>query len=295
MDVEKPAYPPLPQLQGDLMLEVFTHKSLRAVEQAQASGSGFPCDNERYVVLGEKVFETAVLHHLVAQKVKMTREEIEKEMRSLCSEEQYEKWVESYGLRQKLRYNPSARAEVQSPAGGRELLHAYAGAVYTQLNGAVAVDIWVHQLISRPGDTLPHNLQLVEHQNYNQYQFPPHIPSPTTYIHTLPNAPGMNPNNNPQAPIIGQSPLLSGANAKTSTMNYAARLNELGSKRRWTVDWPFMRTGLDHAPIWRVQCVVNGKSYSTGSGTTKQLAKDEAARLSFPALGLFLPGEQTQL
>lgn len=47
-------FPPLPPIKGELILNVFTHKSLR-----QPNGND---DNERYAVLGEKAFEAAVAY-----------------------------------------------------------------------------------------------------------------------------------------------------------------------------------------------------------------------------------------
>lgn len=48
-------YPPAPELHGELLLDVFTHRSLRQ----EGGGSK---DNERYAVLGEVVLEACITH-----------------------------------------------------------------------------------------------------------------------------------------------------------------------------------------------------------------------------------------
>ena len=51
----EPRYPPAPELHGELLLDVFTHPSLRL----EAGGSQ---DNERYTVLGQAVLDASMTH-----------------------------------------------------------------------------------------------------------------------------------------------------------------------------------------------------------------------------------------
>jgi dsRNA-specific ribonuclease len=65
----EPRYPPPIDLHGELLLDVFTHRSLR-----QDGGSG---DNERYAVLGEKVFEASVTNSIFSSYPHLVGKDIE--------------------------------------------------------------------------------------------------------------------------------------------------------------------------------------------------------------------------
>lgn len=62
-------FPPLPMLQGEMLLEVYTHKSLGKLAGLK--------DNERYVVLGTKAFELAVTQCVFRQFPHYSSKEIE--------------------------------------------------------------------------------------------------------------------------------------------------------------------------------------------------------------------------
>ncbi len=65
------------------------------------------------------------------------------------------------------------------------------------------------------------------------------------------------------------------------------RLKELCEAKKWTLDYPELaQTGPDHAPVFTVGCVVNGKRVATGSGTRKAAAKFEAASAALKKMGL---------
>ena len=68
--------PAAPKLRGDIILEVFTHKSLRFPGAPINEDSEFG-DNERLAVLGEKVLELAVTFALFNKRPILKAEEIE--------------------------------------------------------------------------------------------------------------------------------------------------------------------------------------------------------------------------
>ena len=68
--------PAAPKLRGDIILEVFTHKSLRFPGAPINEDSEFG-DNERLSVLGEKVLELAVTFALFNKRPMLKAEEIE--------------------------------------------------------------------------------------------------------------------------------------------------------------------------------------------------------------------------
>ena len=79
--MESPAPPPaplpsLPKLIGEIILEVFTHRSLRFPGAPINEDSEYG-DNERLAILGEKVLETAVTDTLFRKKPLLKGSDIE--------------------------------------------------------------------------------------------------------------------------------------------------------------------------------------------------------------------------
>lgn len=68
--------PPIPKLQGEIILEVFTHRSLRFHGAPLDQDSEYG-DNERLAVLGEKVLEAAVTDALFRQRPMLKGTDIE--------------------------------------------------------------------------------------------------------------------------------------------------------------------------------------------------------------------------
>lgn len=63
--------PPLPKINGDVILEVFTHKSLRVVHVNEEYG-----DNERLALLGGAFLEAAVTESLFRSKPALKADDI---------------------------------------------------------------------------------------------------------------------------------------------------------------------------------------------------------------------------
>ncbi|KAF8519133.1 hypothetical protein BU17DRAFT_48019 [Hysterangium stoloniferum] len=249
LSVSEPQYPALPPINGEHLLNVYTHKSLRMVD-----GSG---DNERYAVLGEKVFEAEITYYIFTRHPTYDRKEIEAARLELLSASNYVKWANHYKLREKLRYNQSAFDEIHSHEGAREIFHAHVGGVYSQENGPMTVNCWVYNLVVPPDERKDATGGSLQHQQ---------PPPPTPHVTTLPlHLP------------------------KTHTA-YLPRFNEMAMKRRLDVQWRAEQGGLQHSPRWNIGCIVNGKLCGNGSATTKQLAKEEAAKQAFQSLGFQLPG-----
>ena len=68
--------PPLPKLTGEIILEVFTHRSLRFPGAPINEDSEYG-DNERLAILGEKALETAVTDTLFRKRPMLKAHEIE--------------------------------------------------------------------------------------------------------------------------------------------------------------------------------------------------------------------------
>lgn len=70
-------FPPLPTLQGETLLEVFTHKSLGRLANIN--------DNERYALLGSKAFDLVLTHCVFKHHSQFKSKEIEVCFTSPCS------------------------------------------------------------------------------------------------------------------------------------------------------------------------------------------------------------------
>ncbi|KZT37594.1 hypothetical protein SISSUDRAFT_1062693 [Sistotremastrum suecicum HHB10207 ss-3] len=59
------------------------------------------------------------------------------------------------------------------------------------------------------------------------------------------------------------------------------RLQQLKTSK--TLSWKDSQSGVQHAPVWNSTCFVNDVERGTGSGGTKQAARDAAAKLAYEA------------
>ncbi|KAF8490752.1 hypothetical protein JB92DRAFT_1295642 [Gautieria morchelliformis] len=316
MHKPEPRFPPPIDLQGELLLNVFTHRSLR-----QDGGSG---DNERYAALGEKVFEASVTYSLFTTYPALVGKDIEERRAALLTDHNYEQWTKYYRLRDKLRFHSDAYHQVQSPEGAREIFHAYIGGAYTQTNGPLVVNRWVEHLVVPPEDR-PKPEEKVSSFYASQppppsYPYPVQPPPPPVPPPTLPQDKRFSARSRtssfssarnvavpPDDPLGGRVPYTTSTTGKSI---YLPRFNEITTQRRLHVEYPAEQKGLQHAPRWVVTCVgayrtdtdalrrhsdstfrhpVNGQQMGIGAATTKQLAKEEAAKQAFHALNFTMP------
>ncbi|KAF9270035.1 hypothetical protein L218DRAFT_952228 [Marasmius fiardii PR-910] len=61
--------------------------------------------------------------------------------------------------------------------------------------------------------------------------------------------------------------------------------NQMAAQRKVKVDYQAQFAGPSHAGKWTVQCIVNGIPKGMGTGGTKQVAKEEAARQAYYSMG----------
>ncbi|KZT02407.1 ribonuclease III [Laetiporus sulphureus 93-53] len=266
------APPPAPKLRGDIILEVFTHKSLRFPGAPTNEESEYG-DNERLSVLGEKVLETAVTFTLFNKKPMIKAQEIESQRMEVLSDANYNNWVINYKLREKVRCSPDAVATLTNPKETNLLFCSYVGAVYVQ-NGMETVQNWIGQLID-PEYEPPVPAADGEPYTYKRVKTEPMsspTPPPTMHQPPPPMAPPPPLPINPLAPAQPQAAFL-------------PLFNQTANQRRLAVEYPAQFSGPAHAGRWTVQCVVNGIPKGEGSGASKQLAKEEAARQAYYSMG----------
>ncbi|THH02603.1 hypothetical protein EW026_g283 [Hermanssonia centrifuga] len=99
---------------------------------------------------------------------------------------------------------------------------------------------------------------------------PPPPPEPS---HMPPPPPGLPP------------PLPNPLAAAQQNTAFLPLFNQTANQRRVFVEYPAQFSGPSHAGKWTVKCVVNGMEKGQGAGASKQLAKEDAAKQAYFAMG----------
>jgi dsRNA-specific ribonuclease len=89
----------LPELSGDLSLEVFTHRSVPRASQTNAKWG----DNTRLAVLGEEVMRLIVTWCLFSKRPMLLAEQITNSRVEFLSDANVDSWANMFGLKDKMR------------------------------------------------------------------------------------------------------------------------------------------------------------------------------------------------
>jgi ribonuclease-3 len=246
--------PPLPHLDGDILLDVFTHSSLDYDAKPVNQDYG---DNNRLAELGERVLSLAITQRLFYKKPLLTSLEIIEHREQYMSNESIEEWVTAYQLKKNLKFAPSALESVQTVEESKFLLYSYLGAVYHHHRGIIPIQNWIDRLV------LPDPVAAAPAP-----PLPPSSPPRWQYA--------------PQPPTSPQSP---GAG-----MTALAQFNQIAQQHAYGVEWQAESSGPPHALRWTVKCIVNGVERGHGSGRSQKMAKEEAVIAAAGALGWSLQG-----
>ncbi|KAG5636368.1 hypothetical protein H0H81_008286 [Sphagnurus paluster] len=103
--------PPLPKVTSDLILQVYTHISLRR-SGGLAEDYG---DNERLIQLGKAAVDAATTNALFNKRPFLKTSDICCKREEVLSDINVDKWVTLYNMRQKLRCHPDVFATLNSP------------------------------------------------------------------------------------------------------------------------------------------------------------------------------------
>ncbi|KAK2461625.1 hypothetical protein APHAL10511_006088 [Amanita phalloides] len=277
--------PQLPKISGDIILQVFTHRSLQHSCGGTLEDNS---DNERLAVLGMTVLDAVVTHSLFKQRPPLAMSEIRSRKEILLSDENFEDWVTFYRLRTKVRCHPKEFSSLNTPGETRALFYSYVGGVYAE-SGMGVVGEWIVDLIdlcseppskkiksepmSPPKQMLPIFFASQPPPSPQKEAAAREVPlaiSPQVQVPPAMKAPVQLPN--PLAPAQPNLPFL-------------PLFNQTASQRRCMVEYPAEFSGPSHAGHWTVRCVVNGIAKGVGTGTSKQVAKEEAARKAYYAMG----------
>ncbi|KAJ4485942.1 ribonuclease III domain-containing protein [Lentinula aciculospora] len=291
--------PPLPKINGETLLQVLTHRSLRRPEEASGS-----FDNERLAELGAKVLDTAITAALFHRRPILSGPEMLAQRKSILSEENLDSWVSMYCLREKMRCAREMTSSLKSPEETRIIFEAYVGGIYEE-QGLEPVQHWLDKLThdntrvksfvstrSSPLSTNP----IATHSTARPppYNAPPQkrvktdspifiaaqpYPSSSQFMPTT-----VFPNGQTQY-STNPEPFLNPLAPAQPHLAFLPLFNQTAAQRRVTVDYPANCSGPSHAPRWTVQCKVNGIMKGTGAGKSKQEAKELAAREAWFNLG----------
>ncbi|KAH9857962.1 hypothetical protein C2E23DRAFT_718683 [Lenzites betulinus] len=277
------AFPPAPPIDGEAMLEVFVHRSMKFTG-APLNDSIYG-DGQRLAALGSKVVEAAYTDVYFNRKPMLRAEELKVSSGQL--QEDVMTWVEAYKWRDKVRCTPGT--DLKSSEETRLLFDSYAGAVFAGA-GYKAVRDWISALVDphAPPQAQP---ALAPEPDYKRVKVEPVMGagmgySPSYYPQNpQPYHYGQPP---PPPPPASAPPPLPMQNPLSPAQPHSAFLplfNQTAQQRRLEVQYPAMFSGPAHAGRWTVSCLVNGIEKGMGMGASKQLAKEEAARQAYYAMG----------
>jgi len=169
-------------------------------------------------------------------------------------------WLEVYRLKQKLRVSPMESDSIYSnPTEMTAFFHTYVGAVYF-VRGFEAVQIWISKLIDPHA---PVNLPQAPQDGRATSGFSPTPPA---------GAP----------PPVPNSPSMSSSSMGLVTL---ALVNQTAIRKGLDINYIATQDGPSHLPTWTVKCTLSGIERGTGVAKSQKLAKEEAARRAWVAMG----------
>ncbi|KAI0642397.1 hypothetical protein C8Q79DRAFT_985617 [Trametes meyenii] len=271
---------PLPSLPGDAMLLVFTRPN---------SATGLGDDPtygtlEQLVSIGKRFLGAAYIDVLCDQQRPIPEVEVLQAIDTTLDSLSVE-WAERYSLSQKV-YGVSAEDSVTDPdAENRRLFYTYTGALFKSPDGGyAAIRRWIAALLGvqpsaaapaypppQQGLYPPVGVYSAPGGPSGAYQQPPPYP-----IMTGAQPPGLPPLPGPLSPPVTPS---------KPVPTYLPFLNQMVQKGRLDVRYDTTSTGQPHMPHWTAQCFIGGMPKGVGQGTSKQVAKEVAAREACHAMG----------
>ncbi|KAI0756773.1 hypothetical protein C8Q80DRAFT_1264791 [Daedaleopsis nitida] len=278
---------PAPTIDGDAMLEIFVHPSIRFTGMPMNSDSLYS-DGPRLAALGSKILEAAYMSILFHQQPMKKAEELEAAFSDLPR--RIDQWVEGYKWREKVRC--AQDVNMRDPKETRLVMDAYVGAVFVG-GGFQAVMSWIAALVdpsakspAQQGHYEPEQKRSrVEPQVPFPYS-PQHQPAAYAHPQSYGTHPHMPPPAAPPPPAVAPPPLPANPLAPAQPGSaFLPLFNQTAQQRRLDVQYPAQFAGPPHAGRWTVQCLVNGMEKGVGTGASKQLAKEEAARQAYYAMG----------
>ncbi|KAI8990486.1 hypothetical protein BD414DRAFT_458984 [Trametes punicea] len=283
--------PQAPRIDGEAMLEVFVHRSMKFAG-APLNGDSPYGDGERLSVLGSRILEAVYTDVLFSKRPMLKANELRQQIETNL-QKHVEKWVEEYKWREKVRCTPDVKEKLTSPEETRLLFDSYVGAVFVG-GGYKAVRDWIGALVDPESSTsaqqgLYPEPELKRPKVEAAYGMGYASPPQQSFFHTPQQPPMYGQPVHPLAPPqpnIAPPPLPTNPLAPAQPHSaFLPLFNQIAQQRRLEVQYPAQFSGPAHAGRWTVQCLVNGIERGVGTGSSKQLAKEEAARQAYHAMG----------
>ncbi|KAF8913028.1 hypothetical protein CPB84DRAFT_1841453 [Gymnopilus junonius] len=286
--------PPLPRINSDIALQVFTHRSLRRPNASPAHYG----DNERLQELGKAAFDAALVYALFRRRPFLQAVDIDKHSAFLLSSTVFEDWVTAYKLKSKLLCDPVVLPSLTSSQEARSLFHAYVGGLY-MFSGPEAVNDWISGLLEQEFETVL-GVSRSEVDDYPTVEVPPQKRAKSETMFIAPKTEEQQPpiffasqpppTPPPRQPFraympVPKPPPPNPLAPAQPNLPFLPLFNQAAAQRRVTVEYLAELTGPSHAGRWRVKCIVNGICKGEGLGSTKQTAKEEAARQAYYSMG----------
>ncbi|KAG6889997.1 hypothetical protein C0995_012957 [Termitomyces sp. Mi166 len=266
--------PPIPKIEGDvdLLLDVFTHRSLR-FGQSAAMNNDYG-DTDRLAELGHRILDLTVTFHYFSKRPMLSAAEVTRLSKEALSHDKLEAWLDSYDLKSKLRHAPGEQDMVGSPEEIRRFFDTYVGALYIRRGGAIIQD-WISQLIDPDAQQRP----------------PPQWPIPVPNGGISSDQSVWNGASTPMPPSSPPPPLppdnMHTISMATHNLNLVslALVNQTAVQRGISITYSAEQAGPPHMPTWTMKCLMNGVEQGRGTGKSQKVAKEEAARQAWARMG----------
>ncbi|KAG9314092.1 hypothetical protein JVU11DRAFT_4873 [Chiua virens] len=254
--------PALPSIEGDLLLDVLTRQSHRSCSSPPDSTEHGGA--ERLAELGHTVLNMTIMYTLFQRTPLVSAVDLSERHKELMDDAHIKHWLTCYNLKSRVR-GVEDRSRLDDPVEERLLFSSYVGAVYIQ-KGLPPLIAWLSRLVNPESEPLA-----VPGSNVGAT-----APPPPPYS-TAPAPPSVPP---PPPPMLSPPPPTG-----TPTVNTLALFNQTCSQRGLVINWESESEGPAHQPRWAVKCYVNNQLKGNGTGRNQKMAKEEAARQAFQALG----------
>ncbi|TFK67461.1 hypothetical protein BDN72DRAFT_95851 [Pluteus cervinus] len=301
--------PPLPKIGGDneIMLEIYTHRSLRGDTQLDNAEYG---DAWRLSDLGEQVFSTIVTLHYFAKRPLEFHSSIVALRKDALNDQKVLEMTRYYNVTKHLRAGPKNKPVGEDIDEQRHFWYAFIGALSIR-NGLEAVQNWVSGIIdphcepptiprSHPGPSSS-SLPMAHRPNPVYAGRPsgqPAAPTPLTQATAaaslLTLEPSQHQYQNQQPPPFSSAPDPNPSNAPLYTTPQTQNAphfpvahfhdtvqRECGCQPTYSHE----SEGPAHSKQWTTRCYVSGVQRGIGVGLNQKQSKMEAARQAWISLG----------
>ncbi|KAK7058445.1 hypothetical protein VNI00_002079 [Paramarasmius palmivorus] len=256
-----------PKIEGDddLLLDLYTHRSIQKLPM-QDNDYG---DTARLAILGEKIFEAAMMDHLFKTRPSSRASDLKDEQVKFLTSDNYDNWLEQHNLKSKLLFDPSAPNPLHDPKVSINILdsfdfvpngmqevqdyfHSYVGAVFLR-SGYEKVHRWVRSLIdpNESSDTVEQQPGPSSSTPAPPSYFQSHPPSSYSPLPVQPPQPPQ-----PAAmppPVPSQPPPPSQSPSRLNGIQFIptlALVNQTAVQRGLQISYEAESVGPPHQPTW---------------------------------------------